>query len=201
MKAAVFPIARWAALAWLAVWAPVYWVTWGPENFLLLCDVAVILTCAGLWWGNSLLLSSQAVGALLPNLLWTADLASRAFFGQHLFGGTEYMWMSEYPLWIRSLSFFHVALPFVQLWALRRTGYDLRGWKLQSLITFALMLIGLLLRPEKNLNYIYTDPLFHRAWGPPLVHVLLVCIAIVVVFYLPTHLLLSRLFAKAKASS
>ena len=34
---------RWAALVWLLVWIPVYWRTWGPENFLHLCDLAVIL--------------------------------------------------------------------------------------------------------------------------------------------------------------
>src|SRR5207253_2665355 len=34
---------RWAAAAWLAVWIPAYASVWGPRNFLLLCDVAVLL--------------------------------------------------------------------------------------------------------------------------------------------------------------
>src|SRR2546423_711329 len=38
---------RWAAAAWLAVWIPAYASVWGPRNFLLLCDVAVLLTCGG----------------------------------------------------------------------------------------------------------------------------------------------------------
>ncbi len=41
---------------WLAVWLPAYWRVWGWANFLHLCDVTVILTCVGLWFGNSLLL-------------------------------------------------------------------------------------------------------------------------------------------------
>ena len=52
---------RWAAAAWLAVWVPAYASFWGPRNFLLLCDVAVILTCAGLWLGSPLLLSSRSM--------------------------------------------------------------------------------------------------------------------------------------------
>ncbi|MFL5373599.1 MAG: hypothetical protein ACJ78T_06385, partial [Myxococcales bacterium] len=59
-----FPRARWAALLWLLVWMPVYASVWGFANFLHLCDVAVILTCAGLWTGSALLLSSQAVSSL-----------------------------------------------------------------------------------------------------------------------------------------
>ena len=48
--------------------------------------------------------------------------------------------------------------------------------------------------PEKNLNYIYTEPLFNRTWGPPLLHILVVGGFIAVVIYWPTHLLLQRLF-------
>lgn len=196
MKPAVFPIARWVALAWLAIWVPAYWVTWGPQNFLLFCDLAVFLTCAGLWWGNSLLLSSQAV-AVAFNLVWILDLGWGAVFGTHPFGGTEYMWDARFPLWVRLLSFFHIALPMVQFWALRRTGYDARGWKLQSGIMFAVMAVCLLLRPEKNLNYIYSEPLFNRTWGPAPVHILAVGAFIILVFYLPTHALLSKLFRPA----
>ena len=71
-----FPRMRWAAAAWLAVWIPAYASVWGPRNFLLLCDVAVLLTCAGLWLGSPLLLSSQAVSSILADAVWAMD-ASR----------------------------------------------------------------------------------------------------------------------------
>jgi hypothetical protein len=189
--AATFPVARWLALGWMLVWFPAYGVAWGWQNFLLFCDVAVILTCAGLWRGHALLLSSQALG-LLFNVLWTFDLLTGALLGKHFFGGTEYMLDAQFPLGVRLLSFFHVLLPGVQIWALRRTGYDQRAWAFQSLLTFALMLVCLLLRPEKNLNYIYTEPLFGRAWGPAPVHLLVVGSFIALVVYLPTHLLLRK---------
>jgi len=189
----VFPRARWVALLWLAVWVPTYWVTWGWQNFLLFCDVAVILTCVGIWFGNSLLLSSQVV-TLIFNLAWLADLLWFSATRTPLFGGTDYMWDARFPLWVRLISFFHLALPVVQFQALRRTGYDPRGWKLQSAITAGLMLVCLALRPEKNLNYIYSEPIFGRAWGPPLVHLLVVSSFIAFVFYWPTHRALQRLW-------
>jgi hypothetical protein len=45
-----FPRARWAALAWLGIWFPTYAVVYGFGNFVHVCDVAVILTCAGCGW-------------------------------------------------------------------------------------------------------------------------------------------------------
>ncbi len=73
----VFPVARWLGLAWLAVWIPAYWSFYGPVVFLNLCDIAVILTCVGLWRGSALLLSSQAVSSLVVDLAWVLDLAWR----------------------------------------------------------------------------------------------------------------------------
>ena len=82
-----FPRLRWAALIWLSLWVPAYASVWGASNFLHLCDVAVILTCAGLWSGGALLLSSQAVSSLLIDLLWDVDAGARLFTGRHLVGG------------------------------------------------------------------------------------------------------------------
>src|SRR6266705_343473 len=59
-----FPVLRWFALAWMTVWLPAYARVWGWSNFLHVCDVAVILTCAGLIFDSPLLLSSQAVSSL-----------------------------------------------------------------------------------------------------------------------------------------
>src|SRR5712692_1999133 len=100
---------RWAALAWLAVWIPAYASVWGPRNFLHLCDVAVLLTCAGLWLGSPLLLSSQAVSSILADAVWAVDAGSRLFLGRHLFGGTEYLWDASFPLAVRLLALLHLA--------------------------------------------------------------------------------------------
>ena len=107
--------ARGLALAWLLVWAPAYAWGYGWANFLQLCDLAVILTCVGLWRGSPLLLGMSALSSLVIDVAWDLDLAFRALTGGHLFGGTEYMWDPRFPLSLRLLSLFHVAWPATAL--------------------------------------------------------------------------------------
>lgn len=187
-----FPRLRWAALVWLTVWAPAYWLVWGPANFLHLCDIAVILTCAGLWRGSSLLLSSQAVSSILADLLWTADVVGRLVFGKHPIGGTEYMWDGQYPLLVRLLSLFHVFWPVLLIWSLRRGGYDRRGWRLQAFLAAVVLAASRLADPSLNINYAHRDPLFHRSWGPAPLHLALIYSVTVAVFYWPVHRILAR---------
>ena len=187
---------RWASLVWLAVWVPAYWWTWGLQNFLHVCDIAVILTCAGLWWSNSLLLSSQAVSSILADLLWDLDAAWRLFSGHHLVGGTEYMWDAHHALWVRLLSLFHVFWPILLLCSLRRVGYDRRGYTLQSAIAAVALIAARFAAPAMNINYSFQDPLAHRAWGPAPVHLILIWLGFVIVVYLPTHFVLSRLLSR-----
>jgi len=187
-----FPRLRWAALLWLAVWAPTYAVVYGLGNFLHLCDVAVVLTCLGLWRASALLLSMQALDVLI-DLSWDLDLAWRLVTGRHLLGGTEYMWETRYALGVRLLSLFHVALPVVLLAGLRRVGYDRRALAVQSVLALLLIAAARLLGPDANVNYSWRDPFFHRAFGPAPWHVLAIFAGLVTVVYLPTHAALSRL--------
>lgn len=195
-----FPRLRWVALVWLAVWLPAYWKVWGPANFLHLCDIAVILTCVGLWRGSSLLLSSQALSSVLGDVLWCADAASRLVAGAHLLGGTEYLWDRRYPLAVRLLSLFHVVLPLVLIWSLRRVGYDRRGFKLQSAIAAVILPLSRFVRPDLNINFALQDPLFGRSWGPAPVHLALSYLALLAVFYWPLHWILGRFLSPRAAA-
>jgi len=186
---------RWTALAWLFVWIPAYWHTWGAANFLHLCDVAVVLTCLGLWSNSPLLLSSQAVSSLLIDAAWVVDAAARFLTGRHWIGGTEYLFDSSFPLWVRLLSLFHVVMPFLLLWAMHRVGYDRRGWVVQSAIAIPVVVFArLAATPVTNINFVYSDPFSHRSRGPWPLHLIAVIAFLVFVVYLPTHFLLSRLF-------
>ena len=125
---------KWAALFWLLAWFPTYWHTWGPNNFLQMCDIALILTCIGLWTNSGLMISGQAVSSLLVDAAWALDAGWRLFLRHHLIGGTEYLFDASEPLWIRLLSLYHLVLPALLLWLLYRIGYDRRGWALQCAI-------------------------------------------------------------------
>jgi hypothetical protein len=195
-----FPVLRWASLLWMAVWFPAYFHFWGWANLLHLCDVAVILSFIGIWWTNPLLLSSQAVSSMAAGLFWILDVGWRLTTGRYLIGGTDYMWDARYPLWVRLLSSFHVGLPLVLLWTLRRVGYDRRALGLQAAIAGILLIISRFLSAEINMNYAYRDPVFNRAWGPASVHLAAAFIIIVGLVYWPTHLLLRWLFHAPVAS-
>jgi hypothetical protein len=192
-----FPALRWAALAFVLVLVPAYAVAYGPANFLFLCNLSVFLTAIGLWTGSRLLLSSQAVGLLAIATAWTVDLALRLLLGRHVIGGTEYLWDPRVPLATRLLSFYHVAESAVLLYALRRLGYDRRGYLLQSAIAIAAVSAGRLLGPAANVNHAFVDPIFRRAWGGAASHVAAVAGTLVLVVYPLTHLALARAFRPA----
>ncbi len=194
-----FPVLRWAALLWMAVWLPAYVHVWGWANLLRLCDIAVILGCAGFWWGNSLLVSSQELSSLLPSGLWCLDAGWRLAAGHHLVGGTEYMWDAHYPLWVRLLSLFHIALPLALLWAIRKVGYDRRALAFQAGIAAVMLVVSRFVHPELNLNYAYGDPLWHREWGPAPVHLKLILIGMILLLYWPAHLLLKWAFPASRS--
>jgi hypothetical protein len=195
-----FPRLRWAAAAWLALYLPAYALAYGFANFLFLCNLSAILGAVGIWTCGRLLLSSQAVAILLVGAAWTADVLSRLATGRHWIGGTEYMWDPQWPLFTRLLSLYHVALPVVLVLALRRVGYDRRGYPLQCAIAFAVVSIGRLFPPETNLNFAYVEPLFGRTWGGPVTQVVAVAGFLSLVAYALGHLLLLRLCPSPSAS-
>jgi len=193
-----FPRLRWAAAAWTALYLPAYAVAYGFANFLFLCNLSVILVAIGLWTCRRVLLSSQAVAILLVGAAWTLDFTARLLAGRHLIGGTEYMWDPRWPLFTRLLSLYHVALPVLLVLALRRIGYDSRGYWLQSGIAIAGVSIGRLFGPVANINYAFVEPLFGRTWGGAVTHVAAVAGFLVLLAYPLTHLLLLKLCPKAQ---
>lgn len=194
-----FPILRWLSLVWMLVWFPAYFRFWGWTNLLHLCDVAVILTFFGIWLANPVLLSSQAVSSLAAGVFWVSDVGWKLATGRYLVGGTDYMWDAKYPLWVRLLSTFHIGLPLVLLWTLRRVGYDKRALALQAVIAAVLLVVSRFLSADLNMNYAFRDPVLHRSWGPAPAHLALTLFVTVVVIYWPTHALLAWLYRHTPA--
>jgi hypothetical protein len=144
-----------------------------------------------------LLISSQVVSSFAPGIFWALDVGWRLTTGRFLVGGTGYMWDTRYPVWVRLLSSFHIGLPVAMFWAMRKVGYDRRALALQAAIAAALFIVARFLPAELNVNYVFRDPVFHRAWGPAPVHLTVVYFGAVVLLYWPTHLLLRWLFPMA----
>src|SRR2546421_10507232 len=167
---AAFPVLRWVGLVWMLVWLPAYMRVWGWANLLHLCDVTVILGCAGLWWGSSLLVSSQAVSSLAAGILWGLDVGARLLTGRFLVGGTEYMWDVRAPISVRLLSSFHLGLPLALLWAVRKIGYDRRALALQAAIAAGALFALPVFSSGVHIEFSLQSPCFHPSLWPVPVH-------------------------------
>jgi hypothetical protein len=183
---------------WLLVWAPLYWRQYGLQNFLFFCDIGNILIGLALWLESSLLFSWQACGLLLFQTLYIVDLAGALLSGRHFIGGTEYMFDPGIPLPVRVLSLFHVVTPPLLLWAVWRLGYDRRGWKYQTLMTWIVVPINYFWRPGYDVNW--ARGLFFREqhFMPGLAYLLMYVTAVPALIYLPAHLFLDWLTRRWK---
>src|SRR5712691_8760768 len=193
--------------AFVAVLVPCYWVTYTPWNFLYFCDVALLATVVALWMESPLLVSMQAVAITAPQMLWVIDLLCRLVAGVHVTGVTSYMLDPSIPLFLRGLSTFHGWLPFLLLWLLSRLGYDARALGVQSGVAIMILLVSYFFAPAPppparhppwavNINYVYgLDDKHPQALMAPPLWLLCMMAFNVLVLYLPTHLILRRVYA------
>jgi|SRR5215831_4064652 len=183
---------------WLILWAPTYWRQYGVQNFLFFCDIGNILIGIGLWLESALIFSWVACGLLWFQSLYAIDLVLAVLTARHFIGGTEYMFDPHLSIVMRLLSLFHVVTPPLLLWALWRLGYDRRGWKLQTFMTWIVVPINYFWRPQQDVNWA-RGLFFHEqhlvpGWAYLLAYLLLVPLCI----YLPTHLVLNWLTRRWK---
>ena len=186
---------------WLLLWAPLYWNQYGAQNFLFFCDLGNIVIGVALWFESSLLFSWQAVGLLIFQTLYVVDVLGALVTGKHLIGGTEYMFDPHIPFLLRLMSLFHVVTPPLLLWAIRRVGYDPRGWKLQTITCWVLVTVNYYWRPEFDVNF--ARGLFFREQHvvPGFLYLLAYFVIVPGLIYFPTHLFLAKVYWSRGASS
>jgi hypothetical protein len=194
-------IPLWLKIAWtiwLIVWAPLYGKQYGAQNFLFFCDLGNVFLGIALWLESPLIFSWQACALLLFQSLYIIDLAGAQLMGRHLIGGTEYMFDPGVPRAIRLLSLFHVVTPPLLLWALRRLGYDRRGWKYQTLTAWIVVPINYFWRPQFDVNW--ARGLFFREQHmvPGWTYLLGYLAIVPLLVYFPTHLFLAWLTSRWK---
>lgn len=173
---------------WMGAWVPIYWTHHGPANLLWLCDVANFFVAAALILESPLLFSSQAVGVLVIQIVWVVDFFGRLLSGRHWIGGTEYMFDTADPLWLRAMSLFHVFVPILLIWAIWRLGYHRWGWRLAAVLVWLILPLSFLAAtPDKNLNWLWSPFGIEQTLIAP-GHYLLFCMfAYPAVLFWPTH--------------
>ena len=178
----------------LCVLVPVYWIHWGPRNFLWFSDIALLATAIALWLESALLASMMTLAIALPELAWNADFFGRLVTGRHILGLSGYMFDGRKPLFLRALSLFHVVLPALLLWTVHRLGYDPRALAFQTVAALVILPVTYALTdPADNINWVYGPGRKPQTWTSPRAYLALVMLFFPVVIYLPTHLLLSAL--------
>src|SRR5688572_22352650 len=83
---------------------PVYWIHYGPANFLWFSDIALLTTVVALWIESPLLASMMALAVALPELAWNIGFFARLIFGVNVGGLSGYMFEPKTPLYLRGLS-------------------------------------------------------------------------------------------------
>ena len=199
-----------AYTAFIAVLVPTYWWNYGPTNFLYFCDVALLLVLIGIWRESALLVSMAGVGILAPQALWVADFLAELCGGQ-LTGMTAYMFNHDRSLFLRGLSLFHGWLPFLIVFLVWRLGYDRRACARWTVLAWGLLLVCYFLLPGPradaasiaspvNINYVRgMSDTVAQSWMPPPAWLGCLLVGLPLVVYLPTHLVLAKVFGRRRA--
>ncbi len=189
----------------LAVMIPVYWLNYGPTNFLYFCDMALLVTLVGIWRESALLVSMPAVGILIPQALWCLDFLVELCGGK-LTGMTGYMFDESRSQLLRGLSLFHGWLPILLFYLVYKLGYDRRALFAWSSLSLVLCLIAYFLLPPagamladpklpRNVNYVFNllSDAQPQSLMPPLAYLGAWIAALTGIAYVPAHFLLKQI--------
>jgi hypothetical protein len=177
---------------------PVYWRRYGPANFLWFSDIALLVTVPALWLESSLLASMMALAVALPELAWNVDFFARLTTGARLTGLSAYMFDRGISRFIRALSLFHVGLPLLLLWMLHRLGYDKRALVAQTFVAMIVLPLSYWFSgARQNVNWVYGFGGRPKARVPALWFLTFLMVMFPLAIYLPTHLVLDKVFASA----
>jgi len=177
---------------------PIYWRQYGPANFLWFSDIALLALVPAFWLENALLASTMAVAVVFLEALWNADFFFRLATGKSLIGLSAYMFDSGIPLFIRSLSCFHIVLPLLLLWIVHRLGYDQRAFIGQTFVAVVVLPLSYLVsNAQENVNWVYGFGQNPQKILPGPVFVIILMLLFPLLVYLPTHLLFIKMFRPA----
>ncbi len=142
---------------------PIYYKKYGLKNFLWFSDIGLFLTVIALWLHSSLIMSIATVSLLLPELLWNIDFFVELTTRYKFLGLARYMFDTQYSLFLRVLSLFHVVLPIIWIWSLIAWGYDPHALFWAVLMCWIVLLVTYLFtNPKENINWVFLPE--HNNW-------------------------------------
>ena len=173
----------------------VYAVKYPLGNFLWFSDIALVLAVPALWFESSLLASMMGIAILLPEVFWNVSFFGRLLTGKRLAGLTDYMFDAQKARYLRALSLFHIFLPVLLLWMIARLGYSAKALIAQTVLAWIVLpLTYAITGPEENINGVFGPRSVRRNPQSAILYLGLLMIALPVLVYFPTHLLLRAFF-------
>jgi hypothetical protein len=192
------PVPLWLKVSYtifVLVLIPVYWMEYGPGNFLWFSDIALFAVGIALWTQSRLLISMMATGVLALEIAWNIDFFFQLITGIELLALTNYMFDESISLFIRGISLFHVFLPVIVIWLLIEWGYNKRAILYQTALTWLVLpLTYWLTAPEDNINWVYGFGEEPQDIFQPEVYLLILMVSFPAIIHLPSHLVLKKLF-------
>ena len=133
------------------------------------------------------------IGVIPFELAWIVDVLS----GARWIGMTSYMFEVARSLFLKALSLFHVMLPVMTIFILRRVGYDPRALKAQTLLIWIVLPVTYLATdPAENINLVFGFGPEPQTLMHPLLHLALEMILVPAVVCWPSHLLVQRVLGR-----
>lgn len=173
----------------------VNWRNYGPRNFLWFSDIALLVTVPALWFENGLLASMMALSIVAADVAWNVDFFGGLMTGRSLFGLGKYMFDERIPWPVRLVSLFHIWFPALLLWMVYRLGYDERALLAQTALAWVVLPVSYLVVTEEseNINWVRGPRGERQKSLPGWLYLALLMLALPLLIYLPTHLILKRL--------
>jgi hypothetical protein len=179
----------------LVIVIPIYWKTYGWQNFLWFSDVGLFITTAALWLQSPLLISIVALTILPVELLWNVDFLVQLVSSRQLTGLSSYMFDSKYSLFIRALSLFHCVLPVIIVIYLAQWGYTSTALPYSIFLACSVFLLTYFFTdPNDNINFVFAPQSLHWHRMPALAW-LSILILTQLILIIVMHAVLKAVFA------
>ena len=193
---ATFPL--WLKIAVTLFYAYISRGTWQQYtafNFLWFSHIGFAGAVLALWLESRLLASMMLLNTFVADGVgWTLDLLVALVSGRHPFGATAYMFDHRIPIMVRGLSLFHVVVPALLAWMVHELRYDRRALVAQTLLAWLVLLFCVSFTdPALNINCVFGPGTQRQHFMLAWLYFLVLLIYVPLAFYLPIHLVLTRL--------
>jgi hypothetical protein len=126
------------------------------ESYLWLCKINLFLTIFGILFKNKLLISMAFVGGLARFSIWNLSFIINLFTNYNLFNVTAYIFSLGTSLTIKIISLYHIFLPIILIFFLKKIGYDSRAFIFSTILYWFVIIITYFFTiKSNNINFVF----------------------------------------------